>query len=71
MSKVKEEYKKQAEKVNSPDNKEVLENLKSQLEQHQKQALYHKEMALKALGAIEVLTQLVEKDIPEGGNIGV
>jgi hypothetical protein len=60
MSKVKEEYKKEAKKVNKPTNEEVIKSLQSQYEQHVKQSDYHKEMSLKALGAIEILTQLEE-----------
>ena len=52
------DYKEEAEKLNKPTNKEVLESLKVQLEQHTNQANYHKEMALKAQGAIEVLMQM-------------
>ena len=38
--------------------KEVIESLKVQLLEHQKQAEYHQTMAVKAQGALEVLLQL-------------
>jgi hypothetical protein len=38
--------------------KEVIENLKVQLKNHLEQADYHKTMATKAQGALEVLVQL-------------
>ena len=58
MKEVKEEYKKEAKKVNKPTNKEVIKSLQEQKEQHTNQAKYHRDMALKAEGAIDVLTQL-------------
>ena len=58
MKPVKTDYKKEADKMAKPDVKEVLENLKVQFEQHEKQEKYHRNMKLKALGAIEVLTQI-------------
>jgi hypothetical protein len=60
MSKVKEDYKKEAKKVNKPTNKEVIKSLQEQKEQHLKQANYHNKMAIKAEGAIEILEQLGE-----------
>tara|TARA_Y100000593_G_C4132806_1_gene248268 strand:+ start:192 stop:389 length:198 start_codon:yes stop_codon:yes gene_type:complete len=62
MSEVKKEYKKQAKKMEKPEIKEVIENLKSQMAQHERQSQYHKEMALKASGAIEVLEQLDDSE---------
>ena len=44
--------------------KEVIENLQVQLKQYREQADYFKTMAIKAEGAIEVLSQL-EKDKDE------
>ena len=38
--------------------KEAIETLKLQLEEHLKQAEYHRTMATKAQGALEVLVQL-------------
>ena len=38
--------------------KEAIETLKVQLEEHLKQAEYHRTMATKAQGALEVLAQL-------------
>ena len=38
--------------------KDVLQTLKAQLQEHQRQADYHKTMAIKAEGALEVLLQL-------------
>ena len=38
--------------------KEVIDNLKVQLLEHQRQAEYHSTMATKAQGALEVLLQL-------------
>tara|TARA_R100000808_G_C2153279_1_gene163359 strand:- start:284 stop:469 length:186 start_codon:yes stop_codon:yes gene_type:complete len=61
MEKAKE-YKKEAKKLESPEIKEVIESLKTQLEQHQKQSKYHSDMALKAQGAIEVLAQLESEE---------
>jgi|TARA_R100001594_G_scaffold143414_1_gene191341 excinuclease UvrABC helicase subunit UvrB len=58
MSKIKEEYKKEAKKMEKPEIKEVIKNLKSQMAQHERQSGYHKEMALKAQGAIEILEEL-------------
>ena len=37
---------------------DVLQTLKAQLQEHQRQADYHKTMAIKAEGALEVLLQL-------------
>ena len=45
--------------VSSEDKaKEAIDNLKLQLEEHLKQSDYHKTMATKAQGALEVLLQL-------------
>ena len=60
------EYKEEAEKLNQPTNAEACANLKEQLTQYEKQAAYYHEMALKAKGAIEVLTQLENLDESEG-----
>ena len=38
--------------------KETIESLSVQLQEHVKQADYHKTMSLKAQGALEVMTQL-------------
>ena len=40
------------------DPKEVLQSLRVQLTEHQKQAEHHSTMAVKAQGAIEVLLQM-------------
>ena len=37
---------------------DVLQTLKAQLQEHQKQSEYHQTMAVKAQGALEVLLQL-------------
>ena len=41
-----------------PSQEDVIQTLKMQLEEHLKQAEYHKTMGLKAQGALEVLIQL-------------
>ena len=56
--KTKTDYKKEAKKADKPTAKEVIETLTAQLEQHNKQQDYHRTMAMKAQGAIEVLTQM-------------
>ena len=58
MSKVKNDYKKEATKLDKPSVKSTLENLKSQIGEFQRQAEYYTNMVLKAQGAIEVLTAL-------------
>ena len=52
------EYKKEAKKLDKPSIKEVIKSLQEQKEQHAKQSQYHRDMALKAEGAIGVLKQL-------------
>ena len=42
----------------APSNKEVIQTLRVQLEEHLKQSEYHKTMAVKAQGALEVLLQM-------------
>ena len=59
MSKVKEDYKEVKEIMEKPTPEEAIENLKEQLAGYTKQAKYYKEMALKAQGAIEVLSQML------------
>ena len=49
------------EVVEQTSNKEVIENLQTQLKDYREKAEYFKTMAIKAEGAIEVLSQL-EKD---------
>ena len=49
------------EVVKETSNKEVIENLQTQLKDYIEKADYFKTMAIKAEGAIEVLSQL-EKD---------
>ena len=49
------------EVVKSMSNKEVIENLQTQLKDYREKSDYFKTMAIKAEGAIEVLLQL-EKD---------
>ena len=41
-----------------PSSEEVIQTLRVQLEEHLKQSEYHKTMAVKAQGALEVLLQL-------------
>ena len=46
-----------------PEPKEVIQTLRTQLEEHNKQAEHHRTMAVKAQGALEVLLQMYpEKD---------
>ena len=49
------------EVVKETSNKEVIENLQTQLKDYREKAEYFKTMSIKAEGAIEVLSQL-EKD---------
>ena len=49
------------EVVKSMSNKEVIENLQTQLKDYREKSEYFKTMAIKAEGAIEVLLQ-IEKD---------
>ena len=49
------------EVIKDMSNKEVIENLQTQLKDYIEKAEYFKTMAIKAEGAIEVLSQL-EKD---------
>ena len=49
------------EVVKEINNKEVIENLQTQLKDYREKSDYFKTMAIKAEGAIEVLSQL-EKD---------
>ena len=62
VSKVKENNVKDVEvtevKDDKVDPKEAIETLRVQLQDHLKQSEYHKTMALKAQGALEVLLQL-------------
>ena len=64
MSKVKENNVKDAEVVEVTDKsseldpKEVIETLRTQLQEHLRQADHHRTMATKAQGALEVLLQL-------------
>ena len=44
--------------VEIPSAEDVIHTLKVQLEEHLKQSEYHKTMAVKAQGALEVLLQL-------------
>ena len=61
MKEVKTKYKKEAESLDKPTVKGSLEALKVQFEDYTKKAEHFKNMALKAQGAIEVLSQL-DKD---------
>ena len=61
MSKVKENNVKDAEVVEDKkklDPKEAIETLRTQLQEHLRQAEHHRTMATKAQGALEVLLQL-------------
>ena len=62
MSKIKEAVVEEVKSngVAEPEDKarEAIENLKLQLEEHIKQSEYHRTMATKAQGALEVLVQL-------------
>ena len=57
-----EEPKKAVEETPEIDAKDVIETLKTQLQEHQRQSEYHSTMALKAQGALEVLVQLHPQD---------
>ena len=46
------------ENKQEPNIKDVIQTLKAQLQEHQKQSEYHQTMAVKAQGALEVLLQL-------------
>jgi hypothetical protein len=52
------------EVVEQTSNKEVIENLQTQLKDYREKAEYFKTMSIKAEGALEVLSQL-EKDKDE------
>ena len=52
------------EVVEQTSNKEVIENLQTQLKDYREKAEYFKTMSIKAEGALEVLSQ-VEKDKDE------
>ena len=41
-----------------PSSEDVIQTLRVQLEEHSKQSEYHKTMAVKAQGALEVLLQM-------------
>ena len=62
MSKVKENSVKDAEVIETKDQKldpkEAIETLKVQLQEHLQKAEQHRTMATKAQGALEVLLQL-------------
>ena len=49
--------------------KEILQTLRVQLLEHQKQSEHHTTMAVKAQGAIEVISQLLPRE-EEGDNGG-
>ena len=49
------------EVIKNMSNKEVIENLQAQLKDYREKSEYFKTMAIKAEGAIEVLSQ-IEKD---------
>jgi|10_taG_2_1085330.scaffolds.fasta_scaffold135142_3 hypothetical protein len=49
------------EVIEQASNKEVIENLRTQLKDYREKAEYFKTMSIKAEGALEVLSQL-EKD---------
>ena len=72
MSKVKENNVKDAEVIETKDEKkldpkEAIETLKVQLQEHLQKTDYHRTMATKAQGALEVLLQLhPEEDKSEG-----
>ena len=57
----KEAKKEAKEVIEQTSNKEVIENLQTQLKDYREKAEYFKTMSIKAEGAIEVLSQL-EKD---------
>jgi len=62
MSVKNEEYKKVAQEIDKPNIKEIINGLKEQKKQHLAQSKYHRDMSLKAEGAIDVLTQLDSKE---------
>ena len=55
------EYKKEAKKLDMPSINELIKSLEEQKKQHIKQSKYHRDMSLKAEGAIEILTQIDSK----------
>ena len=69
MSKIVEKEKevKTTNNVAEPKNKakEAIETLRVQLKEHLQQAEYHKTMATKAQGALEVLSQLHPEESEE------
>ena len=69
MSKTKE-YKEIKEKIENPklSYEEVIENLKVQHSQYQKEADKFNKLALKAEGALEVLLQMKEQEVADKGD---
>ena len=68
MSKTKE-YKEIKEKIENPklSYEEVIDNLKAQFSQYQKEADKFNKLALKAEGALEVLLQMKEQEVATNG----
>jgi len=56
------------ENKQEPNIKDVIQTLKAQLQEHQKQSEYHQTMAVKAQGALEVLLQLHPQQQEENNN---
>ena len=59
------ETKKATEEVSPPSWKEIRENLTMQLKNHLEQVEYHKTMATKAQGAIEVVDQMHPEEVEQ------
>ena len=64
---IEEEVKNNGTVVSEDKAKEVIENLRVQLQEHLRQSEHHRTMATKAQGALEVLLQLhPEEERSEG-----
>ena len=62
------EVKKTTEETSPPSWKEIRENLTMQLKNHLEQVEYHKTMATKAQGAIEVGDQMHPEEVEQEEN---
>ena len=50
------------ENKQEPNIEDVIQTLKAQLQEHQKQSEYHQTMAVKAQGALEVIVQMIPRE---------
>jgi hypothetical protein len=62
MSKKDSSYSKVLKDIEKPSIKEVIKNLKEQMEAYKKQYEYYQTMYIKAQGGIEVLKQLEDSE---------